>query len=85
MARCLDHVRLFADDEDREFFISLLGKYLERTKTVCYAWVLMETHYHLVVRLNDRELCELMKPLNMHYAGYHRKKTGRRMVTVPVF
>jgi putative transposase len=78
MARCLGHVRLFPDDEDREFFLSLLGRYLERTGTQCYAWAVMDTHYHLVLRLSDRELWELMKPLNMHYAHYHRQRSGRR-------
>lgn len=74
---CQIYVRLFSGDEDREFFLSLLGRYLERTGTQCYAWALMDTHYHLVVRLSDRELWELMKPLNMHYAYYHRQKSGR--------
>jgi hypothetical protein len=55
----------------RERFLSLLALYLEQT-----AWVLMDNHYHLVLRLNDRELWELMKPLNMHYAHYRRKKTA---------
>ena len=78
MGRCLDHLTLFADDADRERFLSLLAFYLERTDTRCYAWVLMDNHYHLVLRLSDRELYELMKPLNMHYAHYHHKKNGRR-------
>ena len=78
MGRCLDHLTLFGDDADRERFLSLLALYLERTDTRCYAWVLMDNHYHLVLRLSDRELWELMKPLNMHYAHYHRKKNGRR-------
>jgi putative transposase len=78
MGRCLDHLTLFADDADREQFLSLLALYLERTGTKCYAWVLMDNHYHLVLRLSDRKLWELMKPLNMHYAHYHRKKNGRR-------
>jgi putative transposase len=78
MSRCLDHLALFVDNADREQFLSLLALYLERTRTKCYAWVLMNNHYHLVLRLNDRELWELMKPLNMHYAHYHHKKNGRR-------
>jgi Transposase IS200 like. len=78
MGRCLDHLVLFEDNADREQFLSLLSLYLERTNTKCYAWVLMDNHYHLVLRLSDRELWELMKPLNMHYAHYHRKKNGRR-------
>jgi hypothetical protein len=44
MARCLGHVRLFPDDEDREFFLSLLGRYLERTGTQCYVSALRIRH-----------------------------------------
>ena len=78
MGRSLDHLMLFTDDPDREQFLSLLGKYLEKTGSRCYAWALMKNHYHLVLRLGDVDLVELMKPLNMHYAYYHRVKTGRR-------
>ena len=78
MGRCLEQYRLFSDDSDREYFLSLLEKYLQRTGTSCYAWVLMDNHYHFVLRLGERELWELMKPLNMRYAQYHQKKTGRR-------
>lgn len=78
MSRCLDHCRLFSDDEDRAYFVSLLDIYLQRTNTRCYAWVLMRNHYHLLIRCSDHELWELMKPLNMRYAQYHQKKTHRR-------
>jgi REP element-mobilizing transposase RayT len=78
MSRCLEHYSLFSDDDDRERFLSLLGLHIGQTKTLCYARVLMSNHYHLVLRLSDNELGALMKPLNMHYAYYHRKKYGRR-------
>ena len=78
MARCLDQYQLFGDDADREHFLMLLDTCITRTQTRCYAWVLMDTHYHLVVRIADIELWELLKPLNMRYAYYHKEKTGRR-------
>lgn len=78
MGRCLDHYQLFPDDVSREHFLSLLEVCLARTKIRCYAWVLMNNHYHLVLRLGDSELWEIMKPLNMRYAQFHRKKTNRR-------
>jgi REP element-mobilizing transposase RayT len=78
MSRCLEHYSIFFDDEDREQFLSLLGLYINQTEAQCYAWVLMHNHYHLVLRLGDKELGRIMKPLNMHYAHYHRKKYRRR-------
>jgi len=78
MSRCLDQYSLFADDTDRSYFLTLLETCLDRTSTRCYAWVLMSNHYHLVIRSSDRELWEIMKPLNMRYAQYHQKKMKRR-------
>ena len=77
MARCIDHYQLFSDDADRERFLNLLEEYLIRTNTRCYAWVLMGNHYHLMLRIGDSELWEIMKPLNMRYAQYHKENTGR--------
>ncbi|MFC1476805.1 hypothetical protein ACFL5S_02460 [Fibrobacterota bacterium] len=37
MGRCLEQYRLFSDDSDREYFLSLIEKYLQRTGTSCYA------------------------------------------------
>jgi len=78
MSRCLEHYSIFTDDSDRDQFTSLLGLYLGQTEAQCYAWALMSNHYHLVLRLGDIELGRIMKPLNMHYAHYHRKKYNRR-------
>lgn len=78
MSRCLDHYVLFNDDEDSEFFLSLLERYLVQAGVLCYAWALMNNHYHLVLRVGEVELGRIMKPLNMHYAYYHRKKYPRR-------
>lgn len=78
MGRCIEHYKLFSEDADREHFLYLLETCLKRTNTRCYAWVVMDTHYHLVLRIGDIELWEVMKPLNMRYAQYHKIKTGRR-------
>jgi putative transposase len=77
MARCLRSEILFNDDDDRAAFVEILGKCLSGSGYRCYAWVLMPNHYHLVVRSSDRELWQLMKPLNTGYAHYHGKKHKR--------
>ena len=67
MGRCIDRYTLFSDDKDRERFLYLLEICLQRTNSLCYAWALMDTHYHLVLRIGDIALWEVMKPLNMRY------------------
>lgn len=78
MARCLPRLHLYEDDQDRRVFLQLLERYLSETRCDCYAWALMPTHYHLVLRVGELELWRTMKPLNMRYAQYHGKKHGRR-------
>ena len=78
MWRCIEQYKLFSEDVDREHFLYLLETCLQRTNTRCYAWALMDNHYHLVLRIGDIELWEVMKPLNMRYAHYHKVKTGRQ-------
>jgi REP element-mobilizing transposase RayT len=78
MGRCLDQYKLFYDDADRSHFLLLLDICLRRTDTCCYAWVLMDNHFHFVLRIGDCELWEIMKPLNMRYSQYHKVKTHRR-------
>lgn len=75
MARGIEGRSLFTEKEDREYFLSLLSHGLTRSNFKCYAWVLMDNHYHLLLRLNERPLSELMRPLNSKYAQWFRKKS----------
>jgi putative transposase len=77
MARSLRSEVLFKDDDDRSFFLRLFTSALLRTGYRCYAWVLMSNHYHFIVHTSSLELWYLMKPLNTHYAAYHKKRYGR--------
>ena len=63
MARCLDGLLLFADDDDRTVFLRLLAQYVNETGCRCYSWALMPDHYYLLPRNGDRELWRIMKPL----------------------
>ena len=47
MARGLDGIDIFGDDEDRLFFLELLGYYVKKLSFKCYAWCLLPNHYHL--------------------------------------
>jgi hypothetical protein len=65
---------LFADDNDRDQFLSLLTLYPERTGTRRYAWVLMDNHYHQRERVvygsaGLNETTAVWKILLPEYAG----------------
>jgi REP element-mobilizing transposase RayT len=78
MARGIEGMNIFSDNSDRYTFINLLEKYLAASECRCYAWALMNNHYHLIVATGDLHLSELMKPLNSKYATYFNKKYLRR-------
>lgn len=78
MARGIDGMNIFRDDEDREHFLHLFARYGAKAGVRCYAWALMRNHYHLALRSSEIPLSVCMKPLNSRYASYYNKKYGRR-------
>jgi len=78
MARGIEGRKIFCDDEDRAMFLSLLADGIKRYRYTCYAWVLMDNHYHLLVRVNEEPLSALMRRLNSRYARWYRKKYNGR-------
>jgi putative transposase len=78
MTRTFNDTVLFVDDEDRKFYLSCLSKRIKETGFLCYAWVLMDTHVHLLIKTTEQPLWKLMKPLNCDYAHYYNKKYQRR-------
>ncbi len=67
------------DDRDRESFVSRLCRELEATRTVCYAWVLMENHLHLLLRPHKLLLADFMRRLLTGHAvvfNHRHQRTG---------
>ena len=68
---------LFNDDIDRKHFIRLLRETAEKFEFQVYAFVLMDNHFHLQIRLSKGNLSLLMKNLAERYAWYFNKKYNR--------
>jgi putative transposase len=78
MARGIEGRKIFVDDEDRKKFISLLQQGLAKSKCRLYAWSLLDNHYHILLRVTDAPLSEMMRRLNSTYARYFNAKYKRR-------
>ncbi|MBD3420742.1 MAG: hypothetical protein GF398_11545 [Chitinivibrionales bacterium] len=80
MARGIDGEKAYRDDADRERFVRTLQKYLGDGETPCrcYAWALMDNHYHLLLRPLDPGLGIMMRKVNGSYARYFNARHGRR-------
>ncbi len=50
MGRDIERTQLFQDDTDRADFVARLAALCEEGHLVVFAWALLSTHFHLLVR-----------------------------------
>ncbi len=68
---------IFDDDQDREAFLQTLGRVVDQFNWLCYAWCLMDNHYHLLVQTPDGNLSKGMRQLNGVYTQTSNRRHGR--------
>jgi putative transposase len=74
MVRGIEGNSIVADDDDRGFFVSRMGKIAAATGTKIYAWALMTNHAHILLKSGDAGLPTFMRKLLTGYAaGYNRR------------
>ncbi len=61
MARGNRREAIFADDDDRRFFLKVISEVCGRTGWGIHGWVLMGNHYHLLIETPEPNLVEGMK------------------------
>ena len=66
------------EDDDRRFFLGLLGAVASRYEWVVHAFCLMTTHYHLVVDALREQLSGGMHRLNGVYAEQYNARYARK-------
>ena len=77
MVRGINKSAIFMDDQDRSQFLIRLGQKILETQSSVYAWVLMETHVHLLVRSGQKGISALMRKLLTWYAQYYNRRHRR--------
>lgn len=78
MVRGIDKTAIFEDDRDRSRFLERLGQNVVETQSSVYAWALMDTHCHLLVRSGGAGISALMRKLLTWYAQYYNRHHRRR-------
>ena len=76
MARGVARQPIFRDDKDRHQFLKLLDDVVARHEWSCHAFVLMSTHYHVLVRTPNPDLARGMQRLNSCYAQHFNRRHG---------
>lgn len=77
MIRGIDKTNIFRDAEDKDRFLERLGKIVQESKCVIYAWVLMDNHVHLLFRSGQQGISAVMRKLLTWYAQNFNRKHGR--------
>ena len=67
---------IYLDDEDRTRFLGVLGKEIEQQGWRCYAYCLMDNHYHLLVETPEPNLSKGMRRLNQVYTQAFNRRHG---------
>jgi len=65
---------IFEDDDDRRAFLHTLAQVVDQFNWLCYAWCLMDNHYHLLIQTPDSNLSKGMRQLN----GVFTQTSNRR-------
>jgi REP element-mobilizing transposase RayT len=78
ISRGIERSKIFCDDVDREDFLRRLGKLVQQTETKCYAWALIPSHFHLLLKTGKVPISTIMLRLLTGYAaGYNRRHRRR--------
>ena len=68
---------IFLDDTDRRIFLQLLGKEILQQHWLCYAYCLMDNHYHVLIETPEPNLVRGMRRLNGVYTQSFNRRHGR--------
>ena len=68
---------IFTDDDDRALFVDLLGKEIRQQGWHCYAYCLMDNHYHLLIETPQANLVAGMRRLNGVYTQAFNRRHRR--------
>jgi len=68
---------IFLDDADRAQFIRLLKDEVMQQGWICFAWCLMDNHYHFLIETPEGNLSRGMQRLNGRYTQHFNRSHGR--------
>ena len=76
-SRGLERRRIVRDDTDRQRWVDGLGTVAQRRDWRVFAWVLMDNHFHLFLRVPHGDLSAGMHDLNSGYVTFFNRRHRR--------
>jgi len=77
IGRGIEGSKIFRDRGDREDFVDRLAKLCETKALSVYAWTLLGTHFHLLVRSGNQSLSQSMRQLLTGYVVNFNRRHKR--------
>ena len=77
-ANAIAGAKLYRDADDRDVALRFLGEEVALSKWICLAYILMSTHFHLLLRLREPTLSSGLLRLNLRYARYYNDRYETR-------
>lgn len=68
---------IFCDSRDKNKYLELLAKYKEKYGFELFAYVLMNNHIHLLVRVQEHSLSKIMQGIQLTYTQYFNYRYSR--------
>lgn len=68
---------IFIENADKDTFLELFEELLIRYDVICYAYCLMDNHYHLLIETPKANLSQVMRGLNGRFTKYVNKTYHR--------
>jgi REP element-mobilizing transposase RayT len=79
ICRGIERRKIFFDGTDKNRFVARFGRMLSETQTPCYAWALLNNHFHLLLKTGNVPIATLMRRLLTGYAvtfNLRHKRSG---------
>ena len=75
--RGVERRKIYMDDDDRMQFLTILQESAEVYGFEVYSYVLMDNHYHLLIKTSAFNLSLLMRQINSRYSMYFNRRYKR--------
>jgi putative transposase len=77
MCRSISEANLFREDADKDYYLSLVKRYIRKYKCAVYSYCVMNNHVHIHIDPRGYDISSLMHSINTAYVIYYNKKYDR--------
>lgn len=74
MGRGNRHMDIFAEEEDRQYFLVILENVMKKYPFSIHSYCLMTNHYHILLETKINEIWRIMQLVASNYAIYYNRK-----------